>query len=183
MSIPMKHDLSSNSLGFEIHIPPNTASHSLQTSFTETSEDIDASDAIVETAQSDVDNDSVTGADGKEEESSKEQVFQRAQGNGVSLEEMERTQDGTALVGTVVVRNECYKKDVFVHHTSNAWQTYEDTLAKWMETLEGGTLDRFSFLVPLPEGSYSIEFALSFNEKWDNNNGQNYSVTCTAFHF
>ena len=51
----------------------------------------------------------------------------------------ERLQDGTAMVGTVVVRNECYKKGVFVRHTSNAWQMYEDTLAEWMETLEGGT--------------------------------------------
>ena len=106
--------------------------------------------------------------------------FQRTQSNRVSLEGMERSRDETMLVGTVVVRNECYVKDVFVRHSSNAWETFEDTAAEWTESLVGGTLDRFSFRVPLSEGSYSMELAFSFNEKnWDNNNGQNYSVTCT----
>ena len=106
--------------------------------------------------------------------------YQHAKRNGISLEVVERTEGGSSLLGTVLVVNECYKKTVAVRHSCDDWDTFEDTQAQWVETIENGALDRFQFRVKLPEGSYSMEFALSFNDKWDNNDSQNYCVSCTA---
>ena len=105
--------------------------------------------------------------------------FQHVKRNGVSLEVVERTKDGGSLIGTILVVNECYEKTVAVRHSCDDWDTFEDTPAHWVETIQDGTLDRFQFCVKLLERSYSMELALSFNEKWDNNNSQNYCVSCT----
>ena len=78
-------------------------------------------------------------------------LFPRVLTNGISLEVMERTEDESALVGTVLVRNDCYEKCVAVRHTSSDWETYEDTVAQWVETVGGGVMDRFQFRVNLPE--------------------------------
>ena len=92
------------------------------------------------------------------------------------------TQDGSAVVGSILVRNECYEKQVAVRHSSNAWRTFEDTPAEWVESVENEAMDRFKFHVELPDGSYSVEMAFSFNENyWDNNNTHNYIVSCTIF--
>ena len=109
------------------------------------------------------------------------EVYQRVECGGVALEKMTMTPDGSAVVGSILVRNECYEKQVAVHHSSNAWKTFEDTPAEWVESVAGGSMDRFNFHVQLPDGSYSVEMAFSFNEKWDNNNTKNYTVTCTTF--
>jgi hypothetical protein len=53
--------------------------------------------------------------------------------------------------------------------------------AEWIETIEGGAVDRFHFCfhheIP-PATSFLMEFAI---DKWDNNDGQNYMyiVGCT----
>ena len=68
----------------------------------------------------------------------KEVVLERARMNGIALEEMKRTQDGREVVGTILVHNDCYEKEVGIRHSSNAWKTFEDTRAQWVETVEGG---------------------------------------------
>ena len=109
------------------------------------------------------------------------EVYQRVQCGGISLEHMSLSADGSAVIGTILVLNDCYKKSVFVRHTSNTWDTFTDTPAEWVETVEDGAMDRFKFSVELPKGSYSVEMAFSFNQKWDNNNTKNYGVSCTIF--
>ena len=107
----------------------------------------------------------------------------RLESRGVILEGVELTRNGSAVIGTILVRNECYEKRVAVRHTANDWQTFQDTSAQWMETVEGGTVDRFQFHLEIPDGEFSIKFAISFNEKWDNNEGKNYSLSCRVFNF
>ena len=110
------------------------------------------------------------------------EVYQRVKCGGVVLEKMAMTPDGSAVVGSILVRNECYEKHVAVRHSSNGWKTFEDTPAEWVESVAGGIMDRFNFRVELPDGSYSVEMAFSFNEKyWDNNDTKNYIVSCTIF--
>ena len=105
----------------------------------------------------------------------------RLESNGVTLEGVELTEQGSAVIGTILVRNECYEKHVSVRHTANGWQTFQDTSAQWMETVEGGAVDRFQFHLDIPDGEFSMEFAISFNEKWDNNEEKNYSLSCKVF--
>ena len=105
----------------------------------------------------------------------------RLESNGVTLEGVELTEHGSAVIGTILVRNECYEKHVSVRHTANGWQTFQDTSAQWIETVEGGAVDRFQFHLEIPDGEFSMEFAISFNEKWDNNEGKNYSLSCNVY--
>ena len=100
--------------------------------------------------------------------------LQHAKRNGISLEVVERTEDGSALIGTVLVVNECYEKTVAIRQSCDDWNTLEDTPAHWAETIEDGALDRFQFCVKLREASFLIKMALFFKEKWDNNDGHNY---------
>ena len=105
----------------------------------------------------------------------------RLESNGVTLEGVELTEQGRDVIGTILVRNECYEKHVSVRHTANGWQTFHDTSAQWMENVEGGAVDRFQFHLEIPDGEFSMEFAISFNEKWDNNEGKNYSLSCNVY--
>lgn len=42
----------------------------------------------------------------------------------IALEEMKKTQVGRAVlvIGTSVVRNDCYKKKAGIHHSRNGWK-------------------------------------------------------------
>ena len=100
---------------------------------------------------------------------------------GIVLEDIDRSQDGTAAIGTVLVLNECYFKHVGVRHSTNAWVSYQDTPAEWVESIEEGEFDRFKFNVSLPQGSYRMELAFFCNQYWDNNNSENHIVSCTIF--
>ena len=68
------------------------------------------------------------------------EIYQRVQCGGISLEHMSLSADGNAVVGTILVLNDCYEKSVFVRHTSNAWDTFTDTPAEWVETVEDGDI-------------------------------------------
>ena len=138
-------------------------------------------DAGIKSATSDVGEKSGT-VDEAEEKSYSEkelQIRHRLQHQGVVLENMELTQDGSAAVGTILVLNECYEKEVAVHHSANEWKMFDDTSAEWLETVEGGAVDRFKFHFDLPKGQFSLELAVSFNQKWDNNDCNNYYISCT----
>ena len=90
-------------------------------------------------------------------------LHHRLESRGVSLEGVELTQDGSAVIGTIHVCNECYEKHVAVRHTANDWQTFQDTSAQWMETVDRGAVDRFKFHLEIPDGEFFMEFAVSLN--------------------
>ena len=140
-------------------------------------------DGNIKSTTSDVGEDAYGGTQAEEKSHSEKKmhIHHRLQHQGVALEEMELTQDGSAVVGTILVLNECYEKEVAVRHSANEWKTFDDTSAEWLETVEGGAADRFKFCFELPKRQFSLELAVSFNQKWDNNDCNNYCISCAMF--
>ena len=95
----------------------------------------------------------------------------------VSLEFV--TVDSDGIHGHILVLNTCYEKKVTVRYTENEWTTFEDCAAGWMETVNEGAMDRFTFTLPAGDSVAELSFAISFNGKWDNNKGENYTVVFT----
>ena len=95
----------------------------------------------------------------------------------VSLEFV--TVDSDGIHGHILVQNTCYEKKVSVRYTENEWMTFEDCAAGWMETVNEGAMDRFTFTLPAGDSVAETSFAISFNGKWDNNKGDNYTVVFT----
>ncbi|OSD02094.1 carbohydrate-binding module family 21 protein [Trametes coccinea BRFM310] len=104
----------------------------------------------------------------------------------LALEGLVLSPEGTALNGTVRVKNLAFEKWVAVRFTVDWWQTTSEVTARYAESIEGGVFDRFSFSIRLGDMLARIEektlfFALRYNvagrEIWDNNGSQNYKVT------
>ena len=125
--------------------------------------------------------DSSDGCDCSEaKKKSRGDVFDCAEKNGIALEAIQMTVDGSAAVGTLLVCNDCYHKWVGGRHSTTGWASYQDTLAEWVESVEEGEFDRFEFHVEVPEqGSFHMELAFFCNQYWDNNDGQNHVVSRT----
>uniref|UniRef100_A0A3Q3LVJ5 Protein phosphatase 1 regulatory subunit 3C2, duplicate b n=1 Tax=Mastacembelus armatus TaxID=205130 RepID=A0A3Q3LVJ5_9TELE len=98
-----------------------------------------------------------------------------------------------ALQGTVRVRNLSFQKDVRVRITFDSWQSYKDVPCTYVQKRFGGPqTDIFEFDVAIPkvlDAKRKIEFCLSYlpggqsEPFWDNNNGENYSITvCVSSH-
>lgn len=98
-----------------------------------------------------------------------------------------------ALQGTVRVRNISFQKDVRVRITFDSWQSYRDVPCTYLQKRFGGPqTDIFEFDIALPkvlDAKRKIEFCLVYlpgghsEAFWDNNNGQNYSITvCVSSH-
>ncbi|XP_008280514.1 protein phosphatase 1 regulatory subunit 3C-B-like [Stegastes partitus] len=98
-----------------------------------------------------------------------------------------------ALQGTVRVKNISFQKDVRVRITFDSWQSYRDVPCTYLQKRFGGPqTDIFEFDIAVPkvlDAKRKIEFCLSYlpggqsEAFWDNNDGQNYSVTvCVSSH-
>lgn len=98
-----------------------------------------------------------------------------------------------ALRGTVRVRNISFQKDVSLRITFDSWQSYKDVPCTFLQKRYGGPqTDIFEFDIPIPkilDAKRRIEFCLRYlageehRPFWDNNNGQNYSITvCVSSH-
>lgn len=89
--------------------------------------------------------------------------------------------------GTVRVRNVAFEKQVAVRYTFSGWRSAHEAAARWRSSAgAGGAEDVFAFGFPVPPfllalGS-RVHFALRYRvggaEYWDNNHGQDYSLTC-----
>ena len=109
----------------------------------------------------------------------KSAVFDVVDRKGVALERIHRAADGSAVVGTVLVRNVSFQKCVGARHSITGWETFEDTHALWVESIEDGMYDRFQFQIDVPGvESYRMELAFYYNKYWDNNEGRNHVVSC-----
>ena len=93
------------------------------------------------------------------------------------------------LIGIVRVLNIAYEKNVILRHTHNDWNTIEDTICSYVESLgcsnnniNRSVTDRFEFSTPLPITSvcnrwqFAIRYKTYNLEMWDNNNGKNYTI-------
>ncbi|KAI0657216.1 putative phosphatase regulatory subunit-domain-containing protein, partial [Cubamyces menziesii] len=107
-------------------------------------------------------------------------------GADIALEDIVLAPEGTALNGTVRVKNLAFEKWVAVRFTVDEWQTTSEVTARYSESLEGGVYDRFVFTIRLGDMLARIEdktlfCALRYNvagrEIWDNNDTKNYKVT------
>ena len=94
-------------------------------------------------------------------------IRNRSQHQGVVLEEIELTQDGSAAVGTILVLNECYEKEVAVRHSANEWKIFDDTSAEWLETVEEGQSTDSSSTLIFPRDNFHLNL-LSHSTKNDN---------------
>ncbi|CAL1533966.1 unnamed protein product [Lymnaea stagnalis] len=91
------------------------------------------------------------------------------------------------ITGFVRVSNISFQKSVRVRYTHNAWATFHDIAASYVQNSCDGPTDRFSFSIVAPPffglGS-RLEFAVSYNaggtEYWDSNDGNNYVFECFA---
>lgn len=82
-------------------------------------------------------------------------IYKRAKSCGVALEDMKMATDGSAVNGTIIVCNECYAKDVGVCHSTDLWQSYDNTPAQWVETVKEGilTVSSSAYKFPLMQAS------------------------------
>jgi carbohydrate/starch-binding protein with CBM21 domain len=92
---------------------------------------------------------------------------------------------GTTLQGTVRVRNIAFEKLVAVRFTLDKWQTTSEVTARYKESFQNGTFDRFTFSIKLADVlsraeektlDLSVRYSVSGREIWDNNSGRNYQV-------
>lgn len=88
------------------------------------------------------------------------------------------------ICGTVRVRNLDFNKSVHIRYSIDAWKSFADLQATYLNNSCDGFSDKFSFTLyvhTLTVGQ-RIDFAVRFQCKgcqyWDNNDGQNYSFQC-----
>jgi len=109
----------------------------------------------------------------------------RVEERRVSLESCAVQDSSRTISGVVRVANIIYEKRIAVRWTLNAWLTYSDTFATYLEGSKDGRTDSFSFSIHLPEhfgyGSrmeFSIMYEAGAETFWDSNFGVNYLVEC-----
>ncbi|XP_042367458.1 protein phosphatase 1, regulatory subunit 3Db [Plectropomus leopardus] len=118
--------------------------------------------------------------------------LQRLCTQSVCLEQVLCSEQG--ITGTIQVLNLAYEKVVTVHYSFTNWRTQTVTTASWVSSGYGGEYDApetdiFRFRLPVPpfilQPGTILEFAICYSVKgsnyWDNNNGQNYKLSCHSY--
>lgn len=98
------------------------------------------------------------------------------------------------ITGTIQVLNLAYEKQVTVHYSFTSWRTITETTASWVSSgrpaeADAPRTDIFRFRLPVPPfilcPGAVLEFAICYQVKgctyWDNNNGQNYKLSCHSY--
>jgi hypothetical protein len=87
--------------------------------------------------------------------------------------------------GTIRVRNIAFEKWIAVRFTLDEWQTTSEVTARYKESLQNGTFDRFIFSIKLTDVLsraedktlyLAVRYSVPGREIWDNNSGRNYQV-------
>ncbi|KAJ8259732.1 hypothetical protein GJAV_G00172800 [Gymnothorax javanicus] len=109
---------------------------------------------------------------------------------------LERVQcSDVGITGTAQVLNLAFEKEVTVHYSFTDWRSKADSKACWVSSVHRNQMagepdsDVFRFRLPVPpfilQPGAVLEFAICFQtgstEFWDNNNGQNYKLTCHSY--
>eukprot|EP00128_Syssomonas_multiformis_P010045 Colp12_sorted_trinity150504_noHs@10477 len=92
------------------------------------------------------------------------------------------------LVGTVLVKNLCFRKVVIVRYTTDSWDSFNDETALYSFSSAAGDIDCFRFDIDLTmsQPRYVVGAPLHFcivfrtqdgREFWSNNFSQNFTVT------
>ena len=86
------------------------------------------------------------------------------------------------IYGRICVRNIAYEKCVAVRYTDDAWQSFEEVLARFIPGASTDNIDSFFFHIQPPKtnADRKMEFAIRYRvcgqEYWDNNFGDNYRL-------
>ncbi|CUA69731.1 hypothetical protein RSOLAG22IIIB_08652 [Rhizoctonia solani] len=105
-------------------------------------------------------------------------------GADVRVQSLVLSEDGSSLVGRVLVRNIAFEKWVAARFTFDWWQTTSEVSARYVDTVAEG-VDRFGFTIKLGDVLHRIEektlfiavrYTVDGREIWDSNHGQNYQV-------
>nr|XP_020503021.1 protein phosphatase 1 regulatory subunit 3D-like isoform X1 [Labrus bergylta] len=112
----------------------------------------------------------------------------------VCLEQVLCSEQG--ITGTIQVLNLAYEKKVTVHYSFTNWRSQTETTASWLSSgycrdgdHNAPEADLFRFRLPVPpfilQPGAVLEFAICYSVKgfkhWDNNNGQNYKLSCHSY--
>lgn len=110
----------------------------------------------------------------------------------VCLEQVLCSEQG--ITGTIQVLNLAYEKKVKVHYSFTNWRIQTEATASWVSsgiraTPEAPETDIFRFRLPVPpfilQPGTILEFAICYHVEgssyWDNNNGQNYKLSCHSY--
>lgn len=99
---------------------------------------------------------------------------------GLTLSQSEKT-----IIGRVRVRNLAYEKWVAARFTLDLWQTTSEVTAHYMESVDDGMFDIFTFSIRLHDMWSRIEektmfialrYSTAGRQFWDNNSGANYML-------
>ncbi|KAG2139012.1 putative phosphatase regulatory subunit-domain-containing protein [Suillus clintonianus] len=103
----------------------------------------------------------------------------------VIMQALTLSQIDKTIVGRVRVRNIAYEKWVAARFTLDLWQTTSEVTAHYVESVDGGTFDIFTFTIRLHDMWSRIEEKTMFialryttagRQFWDNNHGANYML-------
>ncbi|KAF9922914.1 hypothetical protein FBU30_006968 [Linnemannia zychae] len=102
------------------------------------------------------------------------------------VETVTLSEDQNQLHGKILVQNIAFHKHVSVRYTIDFWQTQCEVSAEFEESINGTSVDRFSFVIPLDMERSMVEktfcmavrYQVIGREFWDSNNGMNYHVEC-----
>lgn len=106
-------------------------------------------------------------------------------GADVVLQGLTLSQSDKTIIGEVRVRNIAYEKWVAARFTLDFWQTTSEVTAHYVQSVDDGTFDIFTFSIRLHDMWSRIEeksmfialrYSTAGRQIWDNNNGANYML-------
>ena len=84
-----------------------------------------------------------------------------------------------SIIGFAVVNSRTFVKNVFVRVTEDGWKTFKDVEAHHFYIKAASNTDtfRFEFELSGEAAEYALSYQVNGETFWDNNMGQNYSIT------
>ncbi|CAH2278066.1 phosphatase 1 regulatory subunit 3A [Pelobates cultripes] len=113
-------------------------------------------------------------------------MMEKLQAKKVLLESVDFIPGTTCMKGIIRVLNVSYEKQIYVRMSLDGWQSYYDLLAEYIPDSCTGDTDQFFFnisvVAPYQKDGAKVEFCICYDTAigtfWDNNDGQNYILTC-----
>ncbi|XP_053572690.1 protein phosphatase 1 regulatory subunit 3A [Bombina bombina] len=104
----------------------------------------------------------------------------------VILESLDSLPGVTTVKGIIRVLNLSFEKQVYVRTSLDEWQHFYDFIAEYIPDSCNGDTDQFFFHIalvpPYQKDGAKVEFCICYETPlgtfWDNNDGQNYILTC-----
>ncbi|XP_069832308.1 protein phosphatase 1 regulatory subunit 3A [Dendropsophus ebraccatus] len=113
-------------------------------------------------------------------------IKERLHAKKVTLESVDFIPGTSSMKGIIRVLNVSFEKQVYVRMSLDDWQSYYDLLAEYVPDSCNGETDQFFFTIslvsPYQKEGAKVAFCICYETAagtfWDNNDGQNYVLTC-----